>query len=44
MRFQNKTPNEITLKDVKELNKKNEAHNVIVDARDSFSIGDIVKV
>jgi hypothetical protein len=43
-RMKNKTPNEITLEDVKELNRKNKEHNLLIDSRDMFKRDDICKV
>ena len=44
MRTYNKVPADITIEDVKKMNIEKRKHNVVVDARDMFSFGDLVKV
>lgn len=39
-----KVPNDITLEDVKAINKLKQQHNDTVDLRDTFTIGDLVRI
>jgi len=39
-----KVPADITIDDVKKMNLKKKLHNDIVDTRDIFELGDLVKV
>ncbi|CAL6024865.1 Conserved_hypothetical protein [Hexamita inflata] len=42
--YHNEVPANITVEDVKQLNAVKKLHNSIVDTRDTFNIGDVVKV
>lgn len=39
-----KVPSEISIEDVKEVNSEKKKHNLVVDTRDNFHLGDIVYV